>query len=389
MHESIKAIHDSAAVLREEHPKCDELGHLTDRTVEVLKRSGGMRLLLSKDVGGFAERPAVFAEWVRTVARYNPSAGWVAGVGGVHPWEISVADPRVRKEVYGTDPDTITASPYAPAGRVRPVDGGVRFSTEVVYSTGCDVSDWFILAGMVVDGDGPPAGPPQVTHVILPREEVEIVPDSWNVMGLQGTGSKRVRVHDVFVPEYRTMDQGRLMVGGYSDRQPGEPLFRFPFVAVFGPAIAHALCGIFRGFIDEFTTYLADRKPTFGAEARHDPHQQRALVHAESELEATVAHLDGLWDQMWDKAAAGEPITVQDRVRLATHQKVGASRVLRATEDLWRHAGSATRWTDNPLERYHRDMQVGGSHFGCDPTTMYEPFTTLLFDPSAEVVGLF
>ncbi|MFD5002483.1 hypothetical protein ACFWMV_06200 [Streptomyces mutabilis] len=389
MHKAIRVIHEHADALREEHAKCDELGHLTDRTVEILKLSGGFRLLLAKDVGGYAEDPRVFGEWVRTVARYNPSAGWVAGVGGVHPWEISVADPQVRREVYGDDPDAVTASPYAPVGRLTPVDGGYRFSTEVVYSTGCDVSEWFILAGMVLGEDGTPTSPPRPVHVVLPREEVEIVPDSWNVMGLKGTGSKRVRVKDVFVPDYRTLEQSRLMTGGYRDAQPGEPLFRIPFVAVFGPSIAHALCGIFRGFLDQFTDYLKDRRATFGSAAKSDPHQQRALVHAESELEATIAHLDKLWGEMWDKAVAGEEITLKDRVTLAAHQKVGCSRVMGALELIWRHAGSASRWTHLPMERHYRDMQVGGSHFGSDPTTVYGPFTELVFDPDAQPFGMF
>jgi hypothetical protein len=39
-----------------------------------------MRLLQAKDYGGFEADPTDFFEWARAVGRYNPSAGWIAGV---------------------------------------------------------------------------------------------------------------------------------------------------------------------------------------------------------------------------------------------------------------------------------------------------------------------
>lgn len=34
-----------------------------------------------------------------------PSAGWVAGVVGAHPWGIAMTDPRLQQEVWGQDPE--------------------------------------------------------------------------------------------------------------------------------------------------------------------------------------------------------------------------------------------------------------------------------------------
>ncbi|WAG81560.1 hypothetical protein LMK08_13145 [Metapseudomonas furukawaii] len=389
-HETTAYIEKHKEELRAEHAKCEELGHLTDRTVEILKASGGFKILLSKDLGGYAAHPTVFGEWVRTVARYNPSAGWVAGVGGVHPWEFSIADERVRKEVYGSDPNTITASPYAPVGKISRVDGGFRFTTDALYSTGSDVSEWFILAGLVVDDSGKPtSNPPEALHLILPRDDVEIVPDSWNVMGLRGTGSNRIRVHDKFVPDYRMVDVKRVFAGDYGDAQPDEPLFRWPFNSLFGPSIAHALHGIAQGFIDHFVAYMTSRKPTFGAEAKHDPQQQRVLANAIVDLESSIALLDSALVRLHSKAVANEPFTVADRVAMSSYQKLGCARVLRSMNELWLHAGSASRWTNQPMEQYFRDLQVGGSHYGCDPTTIYGPFVAITLDPAAEPVGMF
>ena len=390
IHETTAFIEEHKEELRNEHLKCEELGNLTDRTVEILKASGGFKLLLAKELGGYAAHPTVFGQWVRAVARYNPSAGWVAGVGGVHPWEFSIADERVRKEIYGTDPNTVTASPYAPVGKITRVEGGFRFSTDALYSTGCDISEWFVLAGIVVDDSGKPASnPPEALHLIFPREEVEIVPDSWNVMGLRGTGSKRVRVHDKFVPSYRMVDVKRVFAGECGDAQPDEPLFRWPFNSLFGPSIAHALHGIAQGFIDQFVAYMASRKPTFGTETKHDPYQQGVLAKAIVDLKSSIALLDSELIRLHDKAVANQRFSVADRVTMSTYQKLGCARVMKSMNELWMHAGSASRWSDQTMERYFRDLQVGGSHYGCDPTTIYAPFVSITLDPTAEPVGMF
>lgn len=116
MHDAVARIHEAADILREEHTLSDDAGQLTDKAALILRESGGIRLLQAASHGGFEADPTEFLEWVRTVARYNPSAGWVAGVVGVHPWELALADPKLQDEIYGTDPDTWVASAVRATG---------------------------------------------------------------------------------------------------------------------------------------------------------------------------------------------------------------------------------------------------------------------------------
>ena len=41
-------------------------------------------------------------------------------------------------------------------------------------------------------------------------------------MGLKGTGSKDVRMKDVFVPDHRVVEAMTMIEGGYEHRQPGK-----------------------------------------------------------------------------------------------------------------------------------------------------------------------
>ncbi|HEX2784824.1 MAG TPA: hypothetical protein VHN36_14665, partial [Ilumatobacteraceae bacterium] len=354
MHDAVARIHEAADLLREEHTLSDEAGQLTDKAAIVLRESGGIRLLQAASYGGFEADPSDFFEWVRAVAQYNPSAGWIAGVVGVHPWELALADPKLQDEIYGTDPDTWVASPYAPQGRAKPVDGGFLFSGEWQYSTGTDHCDWIILGGMVTDANGDIEGFPDVRHFVLPRIDYEIVENSWNVMGLGGTGSKNIRISDAFVPDYRTISHFALADGEYGQRRADTPLYQLPFGCVFSAAIASATFGIARGAIDAYRDYLATRISTLGVVGKTDPFQQEALAEAESDLAAGIVHVDTMINAWLERVREGDRITITDRLEFRRNQVRAVQRVLFSIDKLFSRAGSAAVWTTRPLERYWR-----------------------------------
>lgn len=365
MSDAVDHIRAHAHVLRAEHAASDELGRLTDAAAAVLRDSGGVRLLQASDLGGAEADPREFCAWVREVARHNPSAGWIAGVVGVHPWEISLATSQLQQEIYGTDPDTWVASPYAPQGRAFKVDGGYRFSGEWSYSTGTDHCEWIILGGMVTEPDGSFEGFPDVRHFVLPRGDYEIVENSWHVMGLSGTGSKNIRIDGAFVPEHRTISHFGMVEGEYAPRRPDTTLYQLPFACVFSAAIVSASFGIAQGAIDAYRDYLRTRVSALGVVGTTDPFQQEALAEAEADLEAGIVHVDHMLGQWIARIEDGDTISQTDRLLFRRNQVRAIQRVLYSIDKLMARAGSAGVWTTRPLERYWRDLRTGGSHL-CD-----------------------
>ncbi|ATA28737.1 hydroxylase [Mycobacterium lepraemurium] len=199
--------------LRDQAAEAEQLGRLTDDTVKLMKGAGLIRLLQTKQYQGFEVHPREFAETVMATAALDPAAGWIVGVVGVRPYQLAYADPKVAADVWADDVYTWMASPYAPQGVAKPVDGGHIFNGRWQFSSGTDHCDWIILGAMLGDEQGVPLMPPQMLHMILPRKDYEIVEDSWNVVGLRGTSSKDVIVKDAFVPSYRTMDANKVMYG--------------------------------------------------------------------------------------------------------------------------------------------------------------------------------
>ncbi|MGP0078507.1 MAG: hydroxylase, partial [Mycobacterium sp.] len=154
--------------LREKAAEAERIGRLTDDTVKLMKAAGLIRLLQPKGYQGFEAHPREFAETVMATAALDPAAGWIVGVVGVHPYQLAYADPKVPAEVWADDVDTWMASPYAPQGVAKPVDGGYLFNGRWQFSSGTDHCDWIILGAMLGDSQGIPVMPPQMLHMILP-----------------------------------------------------------------------------------------------------------------------------------------------------------------------------------------------------------------------------
>lgn len=385
MHPSIARIHESDDVLRTAHRASDRLGRLTDDAAAVLRQSGGIRLLQAASNGGFEEDPRVFLEWVRAVASYNPSAGWIAGVVGVHPWEISLMDPQVQAEVYGANADTWIASPYAPVGRAIPTDGGFTFSGEWQYSTGTDHCDWVILGGLVTNDKGEIEGFPDVRHFLLPRGDYEIVPDSWNVMGLVGTGSKNIRIENAFVPAYRTIEHFPLADGAYNGRRADAPLYHLPFGCVFSAAIVSATFGIAQGALREYSNYVLTRVSASQVVGKTDPFLQEALAEAEADLAAGIAHVDAMLKDMTAIVDHGGGMTRAIRLEFRRNQVRAVQRVLASVDRLFGRAGSSACWTTLPLERYWRDLRTGGTHICNTTEVIYTSWANAEFETGGPV----
>ena len=78
--------------LRDQGPEAERLGKLPDATAKMLKAAGPIRLLQPKKYGGYEAHPREFAETVMAAASLDPATGWVCGIVGVHPWQLSFAD---------------------------------------------------------------------------------------------------------------------------------------------------------------------------------------------------------------------------------------------------------------------------------------------------------
>ncbi|MBB2993721.1 alkylation response protein AidB-like acyl-CoA dehydrogenase [Mycolicibacterium iranicum] len=368
----IDSLADVAEQLRGQAEEAEKIGKLTDDTVKTMKQLGNIRQLQPRQHGGLEVHPREFAETVMATAALDPAAGWINGVVGVHPYQLAYADPRVGAEIWAEDVDTWVASPYAPQGVARPVDGGYIFTGRWQFSSGTDHCDWIFLGAMIGDDEGKPLMPPQMLHMILPRKDYEIVEDSWDVVGLRGTGSKDVIVKDAYVPSYRTMDAMKVM-DGTAQREAGmtETLYLMPWSTMFPLGISSATIGIAEGALAAALDYQRQRVNSSGVAIKDDPYVMYAIGEAAADINAARQELLANVDRIYDMVDAGKEVSFEDRAAGRRTQVRAVWRAVSAVDEIFaRCGGNATRM-DKPLQRYWRDVHVGQAHAIHVPSTVY------------------
>ncbi|MEV0857085.1 acyl-CoA dehydrogenase family protein [Nocardia fluminea] len=367
--DNIAAIADQ---LRAQAPEAERLGQLPDATAQLLKTAGPIRLLQPKKYSGYEAHPREFAETVMATAALDPASGWIAGIVGVHPWQLAFADPKVQDEVWSDDHDTWMASPYAPTGIARPVDGGYIFNGRWQFSSGTDHCDWIFLGAMLGDAEGKMALPPTMLHMILPRQDYTIVEDSWNVVGLKGTGSKDIIVKDAFVPDYRVMN-GDHVIDGTAQKEYGvtETLYKMPWSTMFPLGISSAVVGIAEGALAAHLDYQRDRVGAQGTAVKDDPYVLFAIGEAAADINAARQELLANADKIFDAVDAGKEISFADRAAVRRTQVRAAWRAVAAVDQIFARSGGNAMRLDKPLQRYWRDAHVGLAHAIHVPSTVY------------------
>jgi 3-hydroxy-9,10-secoandrosta-1,3,5(10)-triene-9,17-dione monooxygenase len=352
--------------------EAEKLGQLPEATVKNMKAIGSIRLLQPERHGGLEVHPREFAETVMATAALDPAAGWVNGVVGVHPYQLAYADPRVAAEVWADDVDTWMASPYAPQGIAKPVDGGYLFNGRWQFSSGTDACDWIILGAMVGDADGKPVMPPQILHMILPRKDYEIVADSWDVVGLRGTGSKDVIVRDAFVPDYRTMD-GTKVMDGTAQIEAGmtKTLYKMPWSTMFPLGISAATIGICEGALAAHLDYQRERVSAAGTAIKDDPYVLYSIGEAAAEIDASRQALLTNVDRIYDIVDTGHEVTFEERASVRRSQIRAVWRAVAAVDQIFARSGGNALRMDKPLQRYWRDAHAGMAHAIHVPGTAY------------------
>ena len=97
-------------------------------------------------------------------------------------------------------------------------------------------------------------GPPDVMWCLVPITDMKVDQDTWFTSGLQGTGSKTVRIErPVFVPDHRMLRFAEIVAGTVPGKQIDDNnMSKFGFTT-FGPtALVSPVLGMAQGALDCF-----------------------------------------------------------------------------------------------------------------------------------------
>ncbi len=353
-----------------------KLRRLSDATWRHLLNGGFLRALQPKRWGGGEVGIVEFIDAIAEISRASPSAGWVAGVIGVHPWQLALFDDAAQREMWGGDPATMHSSSYNPTGKAEKVDGGYRLSGRWSFSSGCDHCRGVNLGATVGLRDVGGTQAPDFRSFLLLRDQYRI-DDTWRVAGLSGTGSNDIVVESAFVPEHRTqshLDYALNLPLAGRELNDGV-LYRLPWSVVFNMALAASVLGAARGFIDAWIEQTTTRKLARGLRAADDALTQRRLAEAMWYVDITLSRMRADAAELWQMAQAHESASMQQRAQIRWNMCRGCDLVGAAVVDLLRAASGRSIYLDHPLQRRFQDVLGGLGH------------AFLVPDPLAQFVG--
>lgn len=373
-HVVAQRITDMADQLAARAEEAEELGRVPDASAKLLRESGIMRMLQPQDYGGFEAHPCDFVEAVMAAAASGCAAtGWVAGVLGLHPWEVAVMDRRAQEEVWADDPDAWIGSPYVAQGRAKRVDGGYILDGRWNFSSGVDHTTWIHLGGLIEDDEGN-VTPGTDVHFLLPRTDYEPVEGSWDTAGLRGTGSKDVVVRHAFVPEYRVL-HFHTVVDGSAARSVGREdvsLYKMPWFTLFGNAVSASVVGIAESVLVATLAYQRSRVNVFGTEITADPYVLPGIAEAASEIAASRLQILANVKDVFDTIDAGGEPTMHQRAQARRDQIRASWRAAQAADQLFAACGGNALRRERPVQRLWRDVHAGVNHAVNIPGPSYQ-----------------
>ena len=196
--------------LRERAVKTEKLRRLPEETERDLHETGLFRVLQPRRVGGAELDYVALIDIGDILARGDASVGWNFANLASHHWMLAMWDKAAQDRIWDENADALIASSFVfPAGRARKAPGGYMLSGRWPFSSGVDPSGWNMLAGIVV-GEGGNA--PDYRVFLVPKDDYRIM-DSWDALGLKGTGSHDVEIAGAFVPEHMTVAASEIAGG--------------------------------------------------------------------------------------------------------------------------------------------------------------------------------
>ena len=355
--EIVQRARDLIPTLRERADACEKTRMVSRQTIQDFQQAGFFKILQPKRWGGYEMHPNVLNRVLIELARGCPSSAWNVMVLGVHPFEVGLLPEQVGDELWGQDNTKLVSSSYAPFGTVDAVEGGYRLNGEWLTSSGCDHAE----GGAFVGGRVQENGEMVFRSFWVQREQIEEIVDDWHVVGLAGTGSKKLVITDVFVPAYRSH-----VIGAYDQESHGhvENLFKMPFFFVFYAAVSSVIIGMARGMVDLYVEHMVPRQnlnQAVGA-AVNDPFIKGKLGEAFAKITAAEARVLSNTDEAWSYASRGELVPTDVRVRhFATNQFTGGD-CFDAAHMIFKKTSTRGVWLNNPMQRQMRDILVGANH---------------------------
>ncbi|MEU6351696.1 acyl-CoA dehydrogenase family protein [Streptomyces sp. NPDC047072] len=333
---------DTAKIAAEHAAESERRRTLRAEVVESLTTAGFARHFVPLAHGG---RAGLFTDVVAAVATVGAgctSAAWGASLTAHLPRMAAYLPEQGRAELWQDGPDTLLVGALMPLGRAEPVPGGWRVSGRWPYVSLVEFSAWALVCAVAPRDGG------AETRFFAVERGAYAIEDTWDSVGMRGTGSHTLVLRDALVPAHRSFLRDSLIAGTVEGA--ADPCHRVPLKAVNGLCFAAPVLGAARAAADAWLPLAAGRGSLS---------ETAAVELARATGETDAAEL--LLHRAAETADRGAPDAFEVG-RAARDCALAAELSVTAVERLFRSAGTRGQQQNSPLQRAWRDAHSSASH---------------------------
>ena len=353
----VDGLHSVGPAWEKKSALADEAGCIDPENAADIKAIGAARLLQPTDFGGAQSSIEDHMRAVAVAGEYCMATSWCLAVWSAHGWMLAQMPTEGRQEIW-SDPTNLISASIVPKTQFRQEGTDVIVSGRFGFGSGCDHAPW-VSVGWLLPGEQP-------TPVIcaLPAEDVIIDHNSWNVVGLRGTGSKDLVVADeVAVPAHRVLHvtettarqaPGQLHYGG--------PLYTCPWRTTAILVLAAPVIGAAKAAVRRFQERIDDHfLVALSSVQRNDPAAGYRLAESTAEIQAAELLI-------YDAAARLDHLGGVDEVDPVLNASIirdcgwGVRALANAVDRLYEASGANAMRADEPIQRLWRDVNAARSH---------------------------
>ncbi len=340
--------------LRSRTARCEDERRIPQENLDEMFEAGLFNALKPKRYGGYEMGWETLCDLTLAIAEGCGSTGWIMGVCGGHPLMVTNFSFDVQDEVWGANPNAIISSAKMTNGSFKKVDGGYIGNGIMAISSGSQHADWFFAGGSDVEGSDNPLS------TLIPLTDVTIL-DTWQVVGLAGTGSHDLEMKNVFVPDTHAF------IGG--ERPPGAGLYDNGVYKVghraLGPyTLASVVVGMAVGALDIFVEGIKDRTSRHGAKIADFQSLQLRIAESAAELDAAKLLIRQNSREAMSYIGEGKQVPRDPHARLIMEGSYASVLAGKAIERIFYAGGAGELFLDRHLQRIFRNVQAGRAQFG-------------------------
>jgi 3-hydroxy-9,10-secoandrosta-1,3,5(10)-triene-9,17-dione monooxygenase len=348
----LPALRDRAATTNAERDVSAE-------TIADYHRANILRIIQPRRFGGLQLRFSLFSRIVEALTEGCPSSAWVYAVLGEHQWLLASYPEQAQIDVWGDTPRALASSSLAPRATAERTVGGWRLSGTFPFSSGSTHARWAIIGAFL----GTPGDPTAVAYVLVPFSEIEII-DDWHVFGLRGTGSRSLKLRDVFIPDHRVVLTSDLFAGTVpgANVHPDYPLVRAPRGLMVNYSLPPVAIALGRHALAVALETLRNRVSRGLTAMATSEFVQITIAEAAAMIDAATLTMHQGRDAAESRIAEGAPVPPEFVMRTRRDMTHAQHQVQAAVEKLIEVCGARSVYDTDALAGIRRDLLTVLTH---------------------------